>query len=319
MTKAVFFHIGTPWYLKYTVAQAKHVQVDPSDFCVLGQTEDNALLQATPCDQNACDLWISFERHYVHMSSTPIDIDLVWWRRWFVLLHYMETHDISRIHHLDSDVVLLKQADWFWENFGGASTICTLSVPTQSDDSMRWSVGGHCSLWTLEGLRAFCTFSVQLYAATAYRKLLEKKWSLHQREKRAGGVCDMTGLYLFWRENANRISNNLEPVNGHVVDFNFSTAENGELFFRTRKGRKELLSGPGFTGVTTSVPSEQIEFACLHCQGSGKGHIPRLVRGDLVDCSPWTRLRDNLTAAKLRSLRIGADMVRQIRTARTAG
>jgi hypothetical protein len=271
----VFIHNGQSWYLPYVVNQAKKASPEsPIVLLVQNAFVEGALnIDSEPFGQKKGA--VSFSKVYKHMSPNSYQYELFCFLRWFYLLEYMREYEVNKVLYLDSDCLLYSSASTIVSWIGDYS--CALSVPLQDFDSLDWCVSGHVSFWTKESLELFCDFAIRTYTDDAYLRLYEKKW----KEDRRGGICDMTALYLFHRENESMIFNVAAEKDGAVCDHSINGSSNYfDNEYQTMLGTKRIVFDHGTPFFLYRTTGKKVKAHNLHCQGSAKILIPLYYRGE---------------------------------------
>ena len=275
----IFIHNGRSWYLPYVINQALVANHPPK---VVLLSEGTAVEGATNIDRRKYDATpaiVEFKKYYRHMSPNPYEYELFCFLRWFYLLEYMREYKLKRVLYLDSDCLLFSSSTAI-EAWVGSNTLSGLSIPEQVHESYEWCVSGHSSYWTVGMLERFCDFALQSYVTPLYLKMYDEKWT----KARHGGICDMTALYLFWRENEENIFNMAAHRDGAVFDHNINSSFNyldGE--YAVLFGTKKLIFEDGIPKFVLEKTHEKILAHALHCQGTAKRLIPSYYRGRRFD------------------------------------
>jgi hypothetical protein len=163
---------------------------------------------------------VQFESVYKHMSSNSYEFEKRCIDRWFILRNFVVQENIEVCYYTDSDVMIYGDLAVVYGNYKDYEATYTL---TELQGNYRWAASGCCSYWKAETLTLFCNFILETYS-TEKIKTLEEKWTYHQANKIAGGICDMTLLYLFsQRINFYSLS---KIKNVEVFDHNMLTSEN---------------------------------------------------------------------------------------------
>jgi hypothetical protein len=105
--------------------------------------------------------------------------------------------------------------------------------------------------------------------------IAQEKWDWHRTTGTAGGVCDMTMLYL-WAQNRNDVVNFASPLGGGVFDYNINSAENtqsGE--YETWLGKKKIVFRDGKPYGRRCEDGAIVRFRSLHFQGAAKSQMER--------------------------------------------
>jgi hypothetical protein len=147
-------------------------------------------------DQIFIEKYEYFLRLYKHYSTNSLEFELHCFKRFFLLSSIAEKLNLENFWLIDSDVLLLKNLNEISNYILSSGYVASLSWQNQSFSSMKWSASPHVSFWTLDGLRDFLDFLVDLYLPKNI-KILEGKHAHHQKNNILGGICDMTALYLW--------------------------------------------------------------------------------------------------------------------------
>jgi hypothetical protein len=271
----IFIHYGMPNFLNTTIRQAFYTNTH-SNIILLGDKENNVL--SSKCNH------IYFEHYnknikylkevYQHKSTNSYEFEFFCIKRWFVLLEYMKESKIDWLFYLDSDVLVYNSIQSFFEeNICKKDIEAAFCIPMQEYEQLRWAASAHTAFISKDFLEKLCDFILNIYANNF--SVLEPKIHYHKRNNIAGGICDMTLLYLYYYGNANKIMNLLIPAGGKVFDHNFNSASNyfpkefvqageyKEVFFKNNKPNAFNSSG------------NRIVFKSLHFQGSAKKDIQK--------------------------------------------
>lgn len=272
----VFIHQGNSWYLPYVLCQAKFSNPN-SNISLIG---DELALQSLPSikgihteslEDLECDFTQTFRQNYWHMSSNSRDYELFCWLRWFYLLEYMRKHSISNSVYCDSDVLLYSSTEKIKEIYDLKNDDCALSITKQEVAS------GHFSCWSYDFLNKFCEFSISSFVEPELLNFYKKKYAWHLAENQAGGVCDMTTLYLFWKLNKDEIENLAINHDLNVIDNNINSSVNydtDEYAVDLSKGIKKVKFVRGYPFLFASNNSGTLTRAhALHFQGGAKDYI----------------------------------------------
>ncbi len=277
-TKIVFVHRGRSWYLPYALYQAKHSSPD-SDVVLLGDSGGYEGIGYAALDKLSGADAARFQQAYVHMSTLSEEFESVCFLRWFYLLEYMRSEGVRSVMCLDSDVLLYSSMPEIMGVYGRDKRGCACFIPRQQEES--GAASAHISFWTREWLEKFCDFILQCYSIPKYLNKLKGFWKDYMATGMSGGICDMTVLYLFCRENISSVLNLAVDREGSVFNNNINSASAYEPDEYTvtdgmKKvrfaNRKPLLFKSGRDGVT-------IRAHALHFQGDAKGYMPHYYTG----------------------------------------
>jgi hypothetical protein len=273
---AVIIHAGRSWYLSLVAHQAaeiygRTVVVADRNHSLLPRAIEQ--ISISTLNSAAAD---RFCENYIHMSTNPLAFELGCWLRWFYALELMELLGLEEMWHLDSDVLVYSSSEDL-NNFRAAALAdCGLSYLIPKDDSpLFWQASGHCSYWSKSALAEFCRTAESLYKHHEYRSLLVQRWQYCQAHNLAGGVSDMTGLFLFMQGHTSGIVNLAEVHNQSVVDHQVSSAANSVACeYAMDRDHKLVLRHGARMYLQKQATGEKIRCHALHFQGSRKRLLP---------------------------------------------
>ena len=206
---------------------------------------------------------------YVQMSHYHQPYDIAVMERYFVLQSFMADWGIDTVCNLDSDVMVycdLTEEESKIERPYDAAYCIPLNQP-----KYRLSASAHTSFFTKTGIDKFCEFLLDSYTVPDMFAILKEKWDWHIREKRPGGVCDMTHLYLFSKDQPT-VHNLTGKVEGDgVFEHNIRVSENGlPDEFQMLKGKKEIVWRDGLPYGYSLRLERWVRFNTLHLQADAK-------------------------------------------------
>lgn len=207
------------------------------------------------------------DNYYTQLSVYTRLYDIAVMERYFVLRDFMLTNDIEMVCNLDSDVMvycdLSEEARKFPSDMYGA-----YCIPLEQF-KYRMSASAHTAFFSKVGIVKLCDFITSSYKDPERFVTLQEKWDWHVREKKGGGVCDMTHLYLFSQEHPTRVYNLIDAVSSDgVFEHNINVAENGlPEAFRMLDGRKEVVWKNGLPYGFSTKLNMLVRFNTLHLQG----------------------------------------------------
>lgn len=218
-----------------------------------------------------------FEAQYVHLSSAPIEFELLCFKRYFYLYAVAKQRGLNHFWMIDSDATVLQDLTAITNDFLLPNDYCAgISTPRQSafnQDGFWWACSPHTSFWTIAGLEDFLSFLKNLYKGET-RELLDQKYEWHLQNNMPGGICDMTALFL-WQKNKGNVynfakahleglpffDNNLNET-GNVIDHEFAMVQNVML--------KKVTQLNKMHWVHKSEGTQAMPVAALHFQGRAK-------------------------------------------------
>ncbi len=277
----VFVHKGDSWYLPYVLRQALAVNHN-SDVALLSNGTHNSEIdgvEVCSIDDLQTELVQEFYQNYQHISTNSPDYEIFCWLRWFYLLAYMESKGISQAMYLDSDVLIFTSPKRIVSLYPEIVNKCAFVIPQQSHDSYYWCAGGHVSYWTQETLRKFCQFTIDTFYQQDLLNMYYQKWNWHIHHKVAGGICDMTTLYLFSREYSHSVVNLLAINRDGNFDMNFNSRSNflDDEYEMQHNHKKVILQNNQILGIPKN--QSPVPFHNIHFQGWTKQFIPNYYQG----------------------------------------
>lgn len=201
-----------------------------------------------------------FDKIYKHMSSSDEHFEKLCFLRFYAMLEYVKENNIDKFLYCDTDSIFLKYLD-FDQILD--KELCVVGRPENQSNFLD-AACTNFSIWTKEGLESFCNFITETY--TKNIDLLLPKWHWHTQTHTAGGICDMTLLYHWYKGKKNMF--NLEngvfdrTINHscNCIDNEFVMENNIKKFIR----REDRVFG------IRQQTNEEIEFFGIHFQGGSK-------------------------------------------------
>lgn len=271
----VFIHEGNQEYLKFAIKSA----VDQNH---------EVFLLGNDLNKTFCENWISidtfnilkfdkFKEVYEHMSSNNEIFELLCFKRYFILLEFMEKSKLDEVIMLDSDVLVYTDfSDYNLKNYSVALSI------HENQDNYRWSCSPHCSYWTISALRDFINFCIMTYSNN--KKVLHRKYIYHKKNNIKGGICDMTLLYL-WSKDKSNVLNLSQRYNFGTIDKTISSSENYyKNEYKTWKllKLKKIKYNNEMGYYITSRSGEKVKAHIIHCQGAAKNLIEAIYNKNIL-------------------------------------
>jgi hypothetical protein len=205
-----------------------------------------------------------FEKIYLHMSENPYDFEFFCISRWFILSRFCNKNNLRGIFHADTDVLI-------------CSSISDIANSLfDHEAALSYGVSAHASFWSTSALLDFCEFVIHAYNTKdgPHFRELAALYDVFARERKPGGICDMTLINLFCRHR--KYFELTGTILGGTFDHNINMPENGNVKFEMFRGIKKLIwinSTPYGRPVNGT---ESVRFHVLHCQGMAKRYIGRL-------------------------------------------
>ena len=265
----IFTHFNQqPNYLKFALESAASF----NEKVVLIGDESNKLCwknhwNTTPIESYK---YQHFQKNYVHMSTNPQQFEIFCFKRFFYLEEWMKTNDAKQAFLLDSDIMTFSNYTTELSPILLNDYIASL-MTCENQDNFRWASSPHFSYWTLEALEDFTSFCREAYGNKEIREKLEQKFKWQVDNNQAGGICDMTLLYL-WSKDKPKIANLSRVMNGMTVEHCINISTNYfEDEYQMQMNAKKITFKNGVPYGFNKVLNQEIRFLCIHCQGASKG------------------------------------------------
>lgn len=281
----IVVHKGNQKYLKNCILCAEE---HGNDVILIGDAKNSAM----------CDKWIShdkcdselfeeFQKHYIHMSSNSEFFELICFQRYFYVYQYMSTHRLDECVMIDSDALVFEKVTGALIPEGVQMASCWYEVQKE----YQWSVCPHFTYWTKEGLLDFLHFCIETYRDDEKRRPLEGKYKFHQDNHSAGGICDMTLLYL-WMKQTTLPVENFSKRTGRVVDYNINEPRIDTVTYEMwdRYGMKRILFENGVPHFVRAEDGKKVPVVMIHAWGGSKKFMGILKDGkESVLWYDWAR------------------------------
>lgn len=269
-----FIHIGNANYVKTTIKQAK-------------KYNNRVILIGDNSNKTYCEEWYNIydyygneydllKKRYVHMSTNSETFEFSAIAKFLALYNLAKEKNVSELMLLDSDLmtyVNYSQLDWNGIDAG-------FSVPEYQEPYI-WTVSVHCSYWSIEALQSFVKYLLEVYDKKM--NSLEEKWNYDQINKRPGGICDMTLVYLWYKEHPEmNFFNTSKITNGLVFDhFLFSTEGFRVGDFKINKYLEmKILKFKNGIPYFKYKDNTWVRACTIHAQGGRKRYINLLYENE---------------------------------------
>lgn len=205
-----------------------------------------------------------FKHSYIHMHHNPsLEISCACIIRWSLLAGLARKLDLQVLFACDSDVMLYTGVEEPEQSLGEYDLAC--SIPTRQPE-FRWCASGHVSYWKRDMLVEFDEFIKSAYSDSEVVRQLKSKWDWHRETGAAGGICDMTLLWLFVQAQRQRCVDLCSPIEGTVFDHNFNEAGG----YLEEDGVKSIMWKDGHPYGYHKELDVWIRFNSIHFQGVAK-------------------------------------------------
>lgn len=227
------------------------------DFVILKETESSG--------------FDAFSKNYIHLSTNSKDFELICFRRYFILLDYIEKNKIGEFVLMDSDIIVFDGIGDYIKQASTQGGFVGSYVSGQSEKYKR--ISPHISIWTADSLRSFVEYISGAYSSNSIIDELNSVYGDVIKRGELGGVSDMTLLFL-WARKKSYFGSTSKILNGMTFDHNITVKDNYRVdefcgLFGIKRIRfyQNLAWGRLKTG-------ERIQFVGLHFQGKAKKLMP---------------------------------------------
>lgn len=266
----VIFHEGCPSHLPYSVKSAEKY----NQRVILLGNEDNRSVAREWFDASKLNLdrYKKFEAVFENLSTYTDFFSLICFKRYFLYYELMNELNMDRIMVCESDLY----------NCVDYSTIPSLEKAyamvsmIEDQDNYGWSACCHCSYWTKAALDDLLNFCQDAFENNK-QKLIEK-WEYHKKNGLAGGVCDMTLVYL-WAKDRDDVINSALIFDGGTIDqnltdrVNFADEYQYDDFYKIKKYKFVKDKNGNQAPYLVKKDGQLVKVFSIHCSGRGKAAI----------------------------------------------
>ena len=280
----VIFHVGCPGHLPYSVHSAERY----NDRVILLGDEANRHVAKEWFDHSRLDLsrYNEFLKVFENYSTYTDFFAQICFKRYFLYYELMKELGFDRIVVAESD--LYNCADYSaLSSLNGAYAMVSTMEGQEKDYG--WSSCCHCSYWTMEALDDFLGFCENTFRNG--KELLLRKWNYQKEHGLAGGVCDMTLVYLWSRDN-DRVLNSAKVFDGGTIDQNLCDRANfseNEYRYNSFAGIKKYVIKRDSAGriqpYLVKNDGTLVRVFAIHCSGRGKSAIKAFDKSYMAVCA----------------------------------
>lgn len=236
--------------------------------------------------------WQHFERVFVNWSTYPDAWALGIFKRFYLIEEYLRRNNYTECVIMDSDVLVyldfLKYEPFL--HCDAALEICgdqdISSLPRPN--GLRMCAIAGVAYFTLEALTDFNDYCIDVYEN--HREILMPKHEAHLKYNLAGGICEMTLLYLWTlTRKEGSILNLMEERDGFVFNGPIGTTENllpdeFQVSRITRVKKFRFKNGiPYFFSMDTKRPVATYSF---HFGGADKIYLKSISLHNRITLAP---------------------------------
>lgn len=201
-----------------------------------------------------------FQQHYQHLSTNHFAFERFCIERWFALLTFMEDQNIEQVLYLDSDVLLLCNAEQEWERWRGCDVTLALGASAATAFLRRST------------LAAFVEFVRATYAEPANGRLekMQQIFAEMRAKDLPGGISDMYLWQQFVQVSGCRVCEMTQRIDSTTWDHNINASDG----YVMRNGIKALYRIKDKYYGLYIAHDQLVEFKALHFQGGAKRLLP---------------------------------------------
>jgi len=216
-----------------------------------------------------------FTKAYTHLNISGLEYEIFCFKRWIYCRNLVRKLDIQKFFYSDSDNIIYSDLEEVYESIGRPE-LC-LSVPEHQPE-LRRSATGAVSYWSADNIEKFCDFMQECYTNDDSFTPLWEKWVWHRDNQIPGGICDMTVLWHFVRQNPAFILTEVLPDNT-TFDHNINSSENYLKNEYEMKGPiKNIQFHDNVPHCKNLITGEMVKFHNLQFQGGAKPLMEHYVR-----------------------------------------
>lgn len=302
-------------YVKTCIAQAKKYN---NEVVLFGDKSNQSYSEKWVDVSNFTSTkWEKFLSVFENYSTYPVAWAKAIFKRFFIFEKYMRQHNIEKCIILDSDVLV-------WCNFEELdylkSADAAMEIPERQNieilpfpNELRCAACIGMGMMTIETISDFNDYCIDVYSH--HKEKLLEKWNVHLEYGLPGGVCEMSLLYLWWKDRMEKFRIvNLGMKYDHVypcvvvntkgesyeVGVKFKTVEKYSL-----KGNCLVSFQNGYPYVYEENMSKCVKTLGLHFGGNSKIFINNFAKAKtysgfpLLDWYYWG-IRNKLSLLKRR-------------------
>lgn len=288
----IITHRGNPKHLKYVLAQVHKTNPNANIVLMGDKSNDKYPFVTHAYLSDYFSGANNFANVYVHKNATSVEYELFCYQRWFCVYEYMVKNNLDDVFSLDSDVLV-------YDNLAELHNVVkeydfAVSAKSLTPENPGWWIAGPpIGYFHRDTLKELLDFFVASYQDKKYLKLFDEKMAWHKSRNEPYGVCDMTQIFLFVRENANRLFNFSTPfmVNGELNRIDETILDTTECV--ADGAHKKLVFENGAVYGFDRGTGQKLRFPLLHFQGynpvNAKEWIPDYYTGKRYRFGLWWR------------------------------
>lgn len=214
-------------YLKYCIQQAE-------------KFDNKVILFGDNYNKEWCSNWVNINelnpikwKQFIEVFENYSTYPEKWAKgifyRFFLFEEYAKLNNIKSFFVLDSDILVYDNLetiyDWKKIDFAAIRPESN-QLGDEIENEYRWTINAGVSYWSKVAIEEFTSYCIDMYQN--HKDILTQKWDFHKKYTYPGGVCEMSLLYLWIKNNKNIRFLNLaeKKINGGVFNSNIMGNEN---------------------------------------------------------------------------------------------
>ena len=216
-----------------------------------------------------------FDRTYVHRSTNSPIMEKACFHRFLALAIVMKNLDLKYAWNLDTDV-------WYSQGLNVISQDLIkreIDFCGSSDKNMMTSVNGGCSFFSIKAANSLAGYILNSFEnKNTYN--LNKLYEEHISNNLTGGICDMTAIAYWLKDNKNISAENSfgKEIGGLYINHNLISLIE-EL---GAKGIQSIKRRTDRSHLTVRASGHNYRYAALHFGGHSKNYIYILKYSKLI-------------------------------------
>lgn len=262
----IFTHRGNPSYLKYVLSQVAETNPNANIVLMGDASNKNYKFIKHAMLKDYSHMANKFAKIYQHKNSTSIEYELFCYQRWFCVYEYMLANDLDDVFSLDSDVLVYDNLDdlhMLLKNYPFAISAKNLDTKNPG----WWIAGPPIGYFHRDSLKRMLDLFIQSYQDDKYLSLFDEKMNWHHSRNEPFGVCDMTQIFFFARENKDKFFNLSQPflLNNELMRIDETILDTTDCV--ADGVRKKLLFENGAVYAFDKQNYQKLRFPLIHFQG----------------------------------------------------
>lgn len=270
----VIYHKGNLKYLRACVESAEKCN---RTVVLFGDNSNKTFCRNwIECNSISSSKWDFFLTVFSNMSYYKESYAHAIFHRFFIIYEWMKNNEFDEIVLLDSDIVTYCD----YSDISEFGEVDFAIFRPYNQEPYIWEAAAGISYWKFQALERFINFMIESYCNNAW--FLMEKWKYHQEHSLPGGICEMTMLYFFSKDESNWL-NLWKPLKEGLIDNNYNRDDfstQNEYSYRKFLHGKQYIFENGIPYVVELKTSKKINVLASHYGGGGytKKYIVPIVK-----------------------------------------